>query len=87
MKIRDRFVKIKATIYYMVDTDHPDYKYINGPKSQQQFSDTYTFDTLYWGNDFGSMEARMKQDLALVAGGGYNTDHINHVKYKIIRLN
>ena len=83
----DRFIKFKATIYYMVDNDHPDYKYIKEPKSQQQFSDTYTFDTLYWGNDFGSMEARMKQDLALVAGGGYNTDHINNVKYKIIRLN
>ena len=56
----NRFVKIKATIYYMVDADHPDYQYIKEPKAQQQFSDTYTFDTLYWGNDFGSMEARMK---------------------------
>ena len=42
----DRFVKIKATIYYMVDTDHPDYKYIKEPDAQQQFSGTYTFDTL-----------------------------------------
>ena len=64
----DRFVKIKATIYYMVDADHPDYKYIKEPKDQQQFSDTYTFDTLYWGNDFGSMEARVNSPLTKVRG-------------------
>lgn len=79
-------VKFEATIYYMVDSDHPDYKYIKEPEAKQQFSDIYKFDTFYWGDDFGGMKAYMKQDLALVAGGGYNCDHINNVKYKITRL-
>ena len=44
------------------------------------FSDTYTFNS-----DYTEEEAiiYIKHDLKLVAGGGYNTDHIHNVKFEI----
>ena len=43
-------------------------------------SDTYTFNS-----DYTEEEAiiYIKHDLKLVAGGGYNTDHIHNVKFEI----
>lgn len=75
-------VKIKATIYYMIDTGHPDYRYYKKPEGLHEFSDTYTIDI----DKFVSMddvENYIKHDLALVAGGGYNAAHIHKVRFKL----
>lgn len=75
-------VKIKATIYYMIDTEHSDYQHYKEPEGLHEFSDIYTIDT----DKFVSMddvENYIKHDLALVAGGGYNTKHINNVTFNL----
>jgi hypothetical protein len=74
---------IRATIYYTVDSKHPDIQYIKNPSEIQSFTDTYTFDTNYVGNVTRSeMENYAKNDLRLVAGGGYNSKHIHNVSFE-----
>lgn len=74
---------IRATIYYTVDSEHPDIQYIKKPSEIQSFTDTYTFDTNYVGNVTRSeMENYAKNDLRLVAGGGYNSKHIHNVSFE-----
>lgn len=74
---------IRATIYYTVDSEHPDIQYIKNPLEIQSFTDTYTFDTNYVGNVTRSeMENYAKNDLRLVAGGGYNSKHIHNVSFE-----
>lgn len=74
---------IRATIYYTVDSEHPGIQYIKNPSEIQSFTDTYTFDTNYVGNVTRSeMENYAKNDLRLVAGGGYNSKHIHNVSFE-----
>lgn len=71
----------KATIKFDCDGNHPD-----APNEQGlQYTDTYHFDTDVFsgGNDRDAMLSYIKHDLALVAGGGYDTDTIINVKYDI----
>lgn len=81
-------------IMYTMDKNHPDWKYVDHTHGKRRYScsDTYTFDvydpisnpTGYWDADQkDAMKEYIKNDLALVAGGGYNTDHIHNVKYSI----
>ena len=83
-----------GTIKCTVDSDHPDYKYMTDEQKKNglEFTDTYTFDiydpiTNHWGywtvDETDAMLEYMKHDLALVAGGGYNTDHIHNVEFDI----
>lgn len=46
------------------------------------FDDTYTFDDNYTQEDCINY---IKRDLKLVAGGGYNSDHIHNVTFEIER--
>lgn len=74
-------MRYKGTISYKITEDHPDRKYFKGDISERlTFSDTYTI------KEDMSREAivyHIKNDLALVAGGGYNTDHIRDVQFTI----
>lgn len=72
---------IRATIYYTVDSEHPDIQYIKNPSEIQSFTDTYTFDTNYFTSR-SDMENYAKNDLRLVAGGGYNSKHIHNVSFE-----
>lgn len=87
-------MKLKATIKFTVDENHPDYEYISEEhrKNGLEFSDIYTFDVRtipgnpmgYWNpDDYTGMCNYAKHDLALVAGGGYNTEHIHNVEYDL----
>ena len=83
--------KIKATIYYTVDKKHPDYKYIKNPDRVQEFSDTYTFDTdnyrsICYGATVDQMENYIKNDLKLIAGGGYDSKHIHNIKFEFEKV-
>lgn len=71
---------IKATISYTVDSAHPDIKYIRNPEARQSFTDLYTIDTDYFYS-LDEIYSYIRRDLAIVAGGGYNTDHIHNVTY------
>lgn len=71
---------IRATINYTVDSAHPDIKYIRNPEEPQSFTDLYTVDTDYfWSTD--DIYSYIRDDLRLVAGGGYDSDHIHNVTF------
>lgn len=71
---------IRATINYTVDSAHPDIKGIRNPEEPQSFTDLYTVDTDYfWSTD--DIYSYIRDDLRLVAGGGYNSDHIHNVTF------
>lgn len=71
---------IRATINYTVDSAHPDIKYIRNPEEPQSFTDLYTVDTDYfWSID--DIYSYIRDDLRLVAGGGYDSDHIHNVTF------
>lgn len=72
--------KIKATIRYNTDAQHPD---TNGRAlNNQEYTDVYTINTDYF---YGPEDIQdyIKQDLLLVAGGGYDWKHINNYKFTL----
>lgn len=73
-----------ARISYTIDKDHPDRKYIENWTENKEFhyDDIYKFSDNYCGNPI----AYIKNDLRLVAGGGYNSEHIHNVKFKITKI-
>lgn len=74
-------MEILARIYYKMKPTHPDYDcYVGGyiPETEISTDDVYRFSNHLEINDVEAMET----DLALVAGGGYNTDHIYDVRYE-----
>lgn len=78
-------MKIHGKISYTVDSGHPDIQYIKDWSENKvlTFEDTYTFNNCY---TFDDMEGYVKSDLSLVAGGGYNSEHIHNVKFEIARI-
>ena len=71
---------MKVHIEYDFDKDHPDVDYMS--KEQQEslhgsFEDIYRFDPNWYDlDDPDSMFAYAKHDMLIVAGGGYNNDHV-----------
>lgn len=75
-------IKYDATIEWRCKDNHPD---TDDTKTLFKFNDTYTIDDDYfYGVD--DIIQYIKHDLALVAGGGYDTDTITDVKYNIRRV-
>lgn len=78
-------MKINAKISYKVDANHPDLDDLPEKYWKDKvftYEDTYTFADWYAEKD--AVEY-VKGDLALIAGGGYNADHIYDVEYEIER--
>lgn len=73
---------IKAKIIFTVDMQHPDIEYIKDPTKTFEYEDTY-FDTSFQFDDLEQFESYVKSDLAIIAGGGYNSEHIHNVAYEI----
>ena len=69
-------------ISYTIDKGHPDIKCVEDWTEDKVFAfeDYYSFDTNYTKDE---VESYIKHDLMLVAGGGYNTDHIHNVNFEI----
>lgn len=78
----------KATIKYAIDLTHPDIEYIKDWAEDKAFSysDTYYFDENFYLQDESDLMEYIKEDLMLIAGGGYNADHIHNVKFTIKRI-
>lgn len=76
--------KYHGKITYTIDKNHPDIEYLKDYTEKDVFTyeDTYTFNESY---SKGFVAEYVKRDLMLVAGGGYNTDHIHNVKFEIKR--
>lgn len=72
-------VKYSATIQYDAKNNHPDAPGATG----LEYSDVYAIDPNYF---YGSEDINdyIKHDLALVAGGGYETNTIKNVRYTIV---
>ena len=77
--------KYHGKIIYTIDKAHPDIKYVAGYTEKEVFTyeDIYTFNEDYSKNFVAEY---IKRDLMLVAGGGYNTDHIHNVKFELKKL-
>ena len=74
-------VKIKGVIYFKVKDNHPDLQCIPEDERDKthEFCDIYNIDTdCFYGRD--DIEHYIEHDLALVAGGGYETDTIKDTK-------
>lgn len=71
----------KATIKFDCKLNHPD---APGDKGLS-YSDTYRFDSQLFsgGDNIVAMLSHIKRDMALVAGGGYDTDTISNVTFHI----
>lgn len=70
-----------ATIKWRCKANHPD---TDDTKTVFTYSDDYYIDDDYY-SDGDEIMNYIKHDLALVAGGGYDTDTITDVKYDIRR--
>ena len=76
--------KIEATIKYKMTKNHPDIEYAKDwdENKEYEFNDTYYIDDDYfWGKDH--IISYIKNDLMLVAGGGYDADEIRDVKFNL----
>lgn len=75
-------MKYDGKISFTIDKNHPDYV-------DSYDGLTFTFEDTYKLNDDYTEEdavAFIKRDLKLVAGGGYNTEHIHNVTFEIKRI-
>lgn len=80
-KIKDVKRKFNAKINCTIDEEHPFF----WKEKEYSFSDIYEIDDRYfWTED--EILSYIKDDLALVAGGGYNTDHIHNVSFEITEI-
>ena len=76
-------MKFSAKITYKVDGNHPD---IQELPTEYWYGKEFTYEDKYtFNNDWTEEEAilYMKNDLKLVAGGGYNANHIYDVEFEI----
>lgn len=76
-------MKIYGTIYYKMLPTHPDVDHVFGgwkPEEEYDFGDIYTFDET-WEKE--TAIEYVKRDLKLVAGGGYNWEHIKDVSFDL----
>lgn len=75
--------QIKAMIKFRMDETHPDRYCVNGwtPEKELTFTDIYYVDEITDG-----VIEYIKNELKLIAGGGYNTDHIHNVKFTFENL-
>lgn len=81
----NRLVKINATIFYTIDRNHPDINYMENKstKTVRTFKDTYIFDKCRCAFEtITEMKNYIRNDLKLIAGGGYDTKHIHNVRFE-----
>ena len=84
-------MKYYGKITYEIDENHPDVNYVAGGSWYKgkvlEYEDTYEFDErLYSPEDHDMFVNFIKNDLKLVAGGGYNSEHIHNVMFNIYRV-
>lgn len=85
MKMNMRYI---GKIIYRMTENHPDWEYSKkSTKYKYTFEDNYFFNSDIYGNeDVKNIKSHIKNDLMLVAGGGYSTEHIIVDKVEIIRV-
>ncbi len=78
--------RYEASINYTMKATHPDINCVRDwtPSKVFHYSDTYTFDDDVYPEEEDRRDF-MRHDMALVAGGGYNTDHIEIIRCEYTR--
>lgn len=81
-------MKIYAKITYTIDAGHPDIECIPDWSADKiyTYEDTYIFDEHYGYTFNDDVKLYIKNDLRLVAGGGYNSKHIHNVNFELKRI-
>ena len=75
----------RGRIFYTMDKRHPDFGCVKNPDEVQNYEDVYTF-TTDWNGDTTKCKSYIKNDLRLVAGGGYNDWYIHNVRFEIVEV-
>ena len=75
-------MQINAKIKYKCKPTHPDIEGLTADK-EYEYSDTYYIDPNYFDNDMEQIEAYIRHDLLLIAGGGYGWEHIYDYSFDI----
>ena len=74
----------KATLTCKLLSSHPDIDYVVGDINDPiTFEDVYYINTEDFENDTKAIYHYIKRDLMLVAGGGYNSEHIYDVSFNM----
>lgn len=76
-----------AKILYKMKEGHPDWFCDGSPQNEDavlEVSDTYYFDDALCDADY--IDSSIRRDLELVAGGGYDSKHIEVVAFHIKRV-
>lgn len=74
----------KGTITYKMKPSHPDIEYLKGDINEPlEFADVYTINKEDFDNNVEEIHYFIKRDLTLVAGGGYDSEHIYDVSFNI----
>jgi len=76
-------MKYEGTIAYMITENHPDRKYVKDIGKTFTYSDTFTFNQEFPREVIGDY---IRRELALVAGGGYDTEHVYNVSVTIKKI-
>lgn len=66
-------------ISFRMKKGHPDWVYVEDHRKTQYFRDIYSYDEEKWIS-FDAFWAWMQCDVAIVASGGYDANHIKNVK-------
>lgn len=74
-------IKLKAVMVYDTDDKHND----SPGRKGLIYSDIYSFDTAIFGNSREDMDKHITEDMRLVAGGGYDDNHIKNVTLQIFK--
>ena len=74
--------RYQGKISFTIDNGHPDIKCIKDWEENKiyTFTDIYTFEE-HWERE--NIESYIKNDLKLVAGGGYRSKYISNVTFEI----
>jgi len=74
-------IKYKAIISGVSNEKHPDCK----AGLKLTYDDIYTIDTdCFYSND--DIKSYIKRDMALVLGGGYQTDTVNNINFSLTEV-
>lgn len=79
--------KFVGEIEYTIDKDYPDYACCPVGKRDKilKSSSAYVMNENYF-NGYEEMTKYIIHDLLLIAGGGYNYDHVHNVKFEITEI-
>lgn len=75
--------RFKGKITFNILESHPDFQYVKNADEKLVYEDVYTFNHDYTKEDISDY---IKNDLSLVAGGGYDTKHICNVEFEIVSM-